>query len=126
MPDYLYTDDMVEISGFGGGYEAACRSMVKAGCEWFDAHPNAQPKFHGYKGFYGLIEEDNQDAKDLSAAVLAAANGDSTGAMHQAAIGHILAIHRSGWDWYVGESRRRYAQEQAAARLGLGPDSPEQ
>ncbi|KKK72152.1 hypothetical protein LCGC14_2906720, partial [marine sediment metagenome] len=26
-----YTDDMSELSGFGGGYEANCRAMVLGG-----------------------------------------------------------------------------------------------
>lgn len=101
-----YTDDMGEISGFGGGYEAACRAMVLAGLDWWDAHPNADPQFHGFKGIYGIIEEDNEDAKALSKAVLAACDG-CTGAMHQAAISHVFAAHRLGWDAYCAEMRKR-------------------
>ena len=58
-----YTKDMGEISGFGGGYEEACRKMVLAGLDWFDANPDADPQFHGYEGIYGIITEDNDDAK---------------------------------------------------------------
>lgn len=102
-----YTDDMGEISGFGGGYEATCRAMVLAGLDWFDEFPDAKPEFHGYKGIYGIIEEDNLEAKALSAAVVAAANGDCTGAMHQAVIGHVMAAHRLGWEGYCAEMRKR-------------------
>jgi len=116
---YEFTDDMVEISGFGGAYEDTCRAMVRAGCEWWDAHPGADPQFHGFRGLYGLLMEDNQDAQDLSAAMLAAANHDATGAMHQATAGHVLHIHRVGWAQYVEESRQRRRDEDSAANAAL-------
>lgn len=101
---YDYTPEMGEISGFGGGYEARCRAMVKAGLEWFDAHPDADPKFHGFKDVYGLITEDNDHAKALSDAVTNAPGADGcTGAMHQAAISHIFFVRKNGWDAYVKE-----------------------
>ena len=104
---YEFTDDMAEISGFGGGYEDCCRAMVVAGLEWLDEHPTAEPKYHGWKGVYGVIDEDNEDAKQLTKAVLDAAEkrGGSTGAMHQATIGHILWIRKNGWENYVKETR---------------------
>jgi hypothetical protein len=103
-----YTDDMREISGFGGGYEATCRAMVLAGLAWFDAHPTADPKFHGFTGIFGIIQEDNEDAKALTQVVIDAAGGGggATGAMHQATIGHILAARRLGWDAYCAEMRK--------------------
>jgi hypothetical protein len=112
-PKYVFTDDMREISGFGGGYEAACRAMVVAGLEWFDAHPAAKPEFHGFKGVYGILAEDNDDAKALSKAMVAAAEplGGATGAMHQATVAHALKIREMGWDWYVVEMRKMRAAE---------------
>jgi len=107
---YIYTDDMDEISGFGGGYEKACRDMVVAGLKWLDAHPTAEPKFHGYKDVYGICMEDNQDAKDLSSAMVKAAD-DCTGAMHQATVSRVLWIRRNGWDKYVAECRKQEAAE---------------
>ena len=110
---YSYTDDMAEISGFGGGYEATCRAMVVAGLKWFDEHPGASPEFRGYSGIYGVINEENSDAKELTKAVIEASGGDCTGAMHQATISHILWIHNHSWDQYAAESReRRKAKEQ--------------
>jgi hypothetical protein len=100
---YEFTPEMGEISGFGGGYEETCRKMLKAGMEWLDANPKAEPQFHGYKGIYGIIEEDNADAKALSDAVVAGSGGDCTGAMHQAVIGACLYIRKNGWDSYVRE-----------------------
>ena len=102
---YEFEEGMSEISGFGGHYEENRRRMVKAGLEWFDEHPKADPKFIGYEGIYGIISEDNEDAKKLSKAVTASVSGCS-GAMHQATIGHILHIHKVGWDIYVKEMQK--------------------
>ena len=109
MARYEYTDDMAEISGFGGGYESTCRKMVVAGLEHLHAHSNAAPRFSGNPQIYGIISEDNDDATELTKAVVDAADGDCTGAMHQAAISHILWIQRNGWDRYCAESRERHA-----------------
>ncbi len=95
-----YTNDMDEISGFGGGYEDTCRTMVLAGCEWFDKHPQAEPKFHSYKDVTGLIIEDNGDAKALLKTISDAME-DCTGAMVHAAISHIMYIKNNGWEKYV-------------------------
>lgn len=108
---YEFTKAMGEISGFGGGYEATCQNMLKAGMEWLDAHPNADPKFYGFKNIYGLIDEDNEDAKALSKAVVDGSGGDCTGAMHQAVIYHCLVIRKHGWDYYVAEMSKREESE---------------
>lgn len=104
---FEWTDDMDEISGFGGGYERTCRAMVSAGCAFLAAHPDLDPQFHGFKGIYGVIAEDNDAAKQLSKVVLDASNGDCSGAMHQASIGHVLAWKRMGsWEAYQAEMRK--------------------
>ena len=97
---YEFTEEMGEISGFGGGYEQCCRNMLKAGLEWLDANPESDPQFHGFENVYGGICEDNDDAKALSKAVVDAAD-DCTGAMHQAVVSKILWIKKNGWDKYV-------------------------
>lgn len=94
------------ISGFGGSYEEACQKMVVAGLEWLDAHPQADPQFKGYKNIYGIINEENDDAKALSKVVVDASGGDCTGAMHQASITHILWIKANGWDKYLTEIQK--------------------
>lgn len=116
--DRVWDDAMGEISGFGGGYEAVCRAMVLAGIQWLDGHPDADPQFHGYRGVYGLIQEDNEDAKALTAAIMdapvpgvqARAGDDCTGAMHQAAVSHCLAYKRLGWDEYCRQLRDRESE----------------
>lgn len=107
---YEFTDDMQELSGFGGGYEAGCRKMVVAGLRWWDAHPDADPKFVGWKGIFGVLAENNADAEALTKVITDAEDG-CTGAMHQAAIGHILWIRRHSWLAYVAESKARKAAE---------------
>jgi hypothetical protein len=104
--EYRFTSDMGEISGFGGGYEQTCRNMLVAGLEWFDKNPNADPQFEGFKDVYGIISEDNQDAKDLSKIVVEAADNDCTGAMHQAVITSCLWIRKNGWNKYCEEMRK--------------------
>jgi len=114
MSKYVWTEDMGEISGFGGAYEATCQAMVRAGIEWMEAHPEAHPKFHGYKDIYGVLAEDNADAKALTEAMIAASGGDCTGAMHQATVSHLLFIHRNGWEKYCSELRDREKKEASA------------
>lgn len=97
---YEFTEEMGEISGFGGGYEQTCRNMLKAGLEWLDENPQVNPEFHGYENVYGIIIEDNDDAKALSKAVVDGSE-DCTGAMHQAVISSILWIRKNGWEKYI-------------------------
>lgn len=124
MEAYTFTPEMGEISGFGGSYEAGCRAMVRAGLLFWDAQPASyDPHFRGFKGVYGLLDDDNADAKALSQAIIDAPFTDpetgthttvgkygATGAMHHAAIAHILFVRRAGWGAYV--------------RKMSGPDEP--
>lgn len=108
-----WKDSMGEISGFGGGYEATCRAMVKAGMEWSDAHPTANPKAKHYPHIYGVIFTDESPAgQELEQVLLKAANGDCTGAMMQATFGHVLAYRRLGWDEYVRQLEEHHAYRQ--------------
>jgi len=106
-PGFEWTEDMGEVSGFHGGYERTCRAMVSAGCQWWSGHPDADPQFYGFENVYGIVVEDNEDAKTLSKVIEDAAMGDCTGAMHQACIGHIMAWRRLGsWLAYQREMRK--------------------
>lgn len=110
-----YTSQMGEISGFGGGYEITCRRMVLAGAEWLANNPASNPEFVGFKGIYGVIKEENEDAKSLSKYITADAitGGDCTGAMHQASISHIMFIRKNGWDKYCEEMSKPDDKEAA-------------
>ena len=93
-----------EISGLGGGYEMACRQMLLAGIRWLELHPESEPKFVGYKGIYGVIDETNEAAESLSSIVGNSIEG-CTGAMHQAVISTLLYIREHGVAKYVEEMK---------------------
>jgi hypothetical protein len=97
---YTWRDDMGEISGLGGSYEADCRSALRAGLVWLDSHPEADPQFRGFKGVMGLLVDDNEDAKALSQAIARGATNGCTGAMHQAVVQICLFVKANGWDAY--------------------------
>jgi hypothetical protein len=107
MMDYKFTKEMDEISGFGGWCEETCRKMLIAGINWLDAHPGASPEFGSYENIYGIIIENNEDAKSLTEAVVVASGRNCTGVMHQAVISHCLWIKKYGWDKYVIEMSKR-------------------
>lgn len=110
--EYKHTPDMGEISGFGNGYEATCQDMLNAGVHWLNEHPNADPKFLGYTNVTGICLEDNQDAKNLTKAVIdGAGEYGATGAMHHHVIARVLKIKEKGWEWYCAELRKHHAEE---------------
>lgn len=83
-----------EISGFGGGYEAACRSMVKAGVEYLRANPDKMPV------------QGERYPREFQDAVSSGTEG-ATGAMVGAASSHATYIARNGWDAYAAEMSKR-------------------
>lgn len=105
---YSWRDGMGEISGFGGGYEEACRTMLRAGLRWLDAHQDADPKFSGYVGVFGIVDESNEDAKALSKAVMDAVP-DCSGAMHHGVVKACLYVRKNGWDAYCAALSKRGA-----------------
>lgn len=107
MSKYQYTDKCNEISGFGNSYEEGCRKMVIAGVEWFDKNKESNPKFHVYKDCFGLIIEDNEEAKNLTKHMNDAVNGEATGAMIQACVEHVRYAHQHGWDKYIESMEKR-------------------
>ena len=104
---YRHTPDMGEISGFGGGYEACCQDMLEAGVKWLDTHPDCDLKGHSFKNVTGIMIPDNADAEALSKAVIDAAKGEVTGAMHHVVMQRLFYIKFNGWDSYCAELRQR-------------------
>lgn len=110
-----------EISGFGGGYEDACRSMTIAAVDWLRKHPDDVKEWHAAEAKY---KKDNPDSryfppeiypksKDEFEKAVVAVCEDSTGAMFGAAVGHATAIMSMGWDKYVDHVitfRRKHAK----------------
>ena len=106
---YEWRWGMDEVSGFGGTYEAAMRAMIRAGLQWLDAHPLADPRYDD-----GMAA--NEDAEELRQAMLEAriepggmtvGRLGPTGAMYRAALNHVLWIRRHGWRRYVWAMRWR-------------------
>lgn len=109
---FSYTRNSREISGFGGGYEKACRDMVIAGMQWLDQHPKAKIKFATYSGVMGLITNESPDCEKMQKAMLKVNDGCS-GAQMQACLTHIMFAHKNGWDKYVKEMEKKSKKEKA-------------
>ena len=111
MKAFEWTDDMREVSAFGGRYELCCRVMISAGCNWLCEHPNADPR---YLGFGVPCRDDNADAKELTQAILEPARGrprDEMHAMHQTAVSHIFLWRQLG-SWIAYQSMMRELKRQ--------------
>lgn len=106
---YHHTPEMGEISGFGGGYEAACQTMLDRGVKWLLARPKAKLEAHGFENVYGIMIPDSADAKELSEVITK--DVDCTGAMHQAVMGRLFYIAKNGWESYVSELIKHEAAE---------------
>lgn len=114
MSGFRHTPEMGEISGFGGGYEATCQDMLEAGVQWLKKRARggfkAKLEVHGFKGVYGVLISDSEDAKRLSEIVENAATHDgkhperaATGAMYQAVMSRLFFIAENGWETYAAE-----------------------
>ncbi len=114
---YRHTAGMSEISGFGGGYEACCQDMLEAGVQWLveRRESGAEPdlRMSGYVGVFGLLNADSDEAKVIEKVVLAAAKGESTGAMHHAVMSRLGYISKHGWDTYCAELAKRQSEKVA-------------
>lgn len=103
---YRHTPDMGEISGFGGGYEECCQDMLEAGVKWLDEHPDADIVVLENPNITGFIWEGTPDTEELTKAVIAAAKGEATGAMHHTVMARLAFIKKRGWDTYCDELRK--------------------
>lgn len=106
MANYRHTEDMGEISGFGGGYEKCCQDMLEAGVNWLQDHADAKLEGHEYANVYGIMIADSDDAKAMEKTVLAAVMGEATGAMHHSVMSRLFFIAKNGWDKYCEELRK--------------------
>jgi len=92
---YPYTDDMDEISGFGGEYEEACRTMLYAGMLWMEEHPDLPVSYSELVGVYGIVRSDTEGAKELDKA-LSASCPDMTGG-DAPCRGVAAGLHSEAW-----------------------------
>lgn len=97
----------VDISGFGGGYEATCQKMLLNGIRFLKDKPGFDwSGYSGYEGIYGVCKAENTDAKALDEAIMEGI-GDATGAMHEAVVSHLAYINKHGYDAWIAEGEKR-------------------
>jgi hypothetical protein len=108
---FAWQPGMGEISGFGGGYEKCCRTMLQTGLQWLSQNPDIALRFKMYENVVGIAVAENDDSEVLNEVLMDAAGGDCTGAMHQAVVSHILWIQHHSWEEYV-EKRKKFALEE--------------
>jgi len=99
----------LELSGFGGGYEATAQTMLTRGLKWASERTQVEDvKYEGYEGVYGLIKAKSPSAVALDHALLAD-HIDATGAMHQCVVENLLIILKHGYETWLkaaGEDRQ--------------------
>lgn len=110
---FAFTNNMRQVSGFGGSYERGCRAMILAGAAWLRDNPDSNPVFTSPPMVFGMATAENQDAKDLDRAMMDSeviidgkpvrAGDHATGAMCHAAANHVMFIKKNGWPRYVEE-----------------------
>lgn len=105
-----WTDDMDEISGFGGGYEAHCRALALECVKWLEAN-RAALVFNDDGSFrFGGADEEAKAAYDRMCDHIDAVTGhQSTGAQVGAAASHGCYIFARGWEAYAARMRQRKA-----------------
>lgn len=98
----------IDISGFGGSYEAGCQKMLLQGLKFLNDRPDFN--WEGYKEYnniYGVCTAETEEAKALDEAVCAGV--EPSGAMHQAVINHLAYIHKHGYDGWITEGENKGA-----------------
>jgi len=96
----------IDISGFGGSYEAGCQKMLINGLKFLNEHPNFD--FRVYKSnaqVFGLCIGEGESAEALDKAVCKGV--DPSGAMHHAAISHLAYIHQHGYDAWISQAEKQ-------------------
>ncbi len=126
---FPWTDDMDEISGFGGSYEEGCRRMVSAGVAWLDENPALKHAvmFEEYKNVVGIAIPRGEPAKELEDAMLGApiyvdgklttcGEYGVTGAMMQYSVHHAIHAEKLGWPAYQEWMREKAKREKEDAK----------
>lgn len=108
---YRWYTSMRELSGFGGGYEEACRMGVTKTMQKFANVEGFNPLREGMK--YKVTDEhnvtseivaekDNTDYRKLHDYICKVVDGCS-GAQFGAMVSHFFYARKHGWDKYVEE-----------------------
>lgn len=95
----------VDISGFGGGYEAGCQKMLLNGLKYLKEHPIFD--FEVYKTnpqVFGLCIGEGESSEALDKAINDGV--EPSGAMHHAVISHLAYIHKHGYEGWLEKARK--------------------
>ena len=95
----------VDISGFGGGYEAMCQTLLWRGIAYLaEVKPPLEmwKDAKSYRGVYGILQTEGKDLTALEEAIIRPGD-DVTRVMHQAVMEHLYAIHTNGLDGWLAE-----------------------
>jgi len=96
----------IDISGFGGSYEAGCQKMLLNGLKFLNEHPNFDwSAYKEYRGVFGLTIAESSEAKELDDAVCQ--DVEPSGAMHSAVISHLAHINKHGYDAWLAEAEKQ-------------------
>ena len=119
---FRHTQDMGEISGFGGGYERCCQDMLEAGVKFLiEKQGAADFRVLENPNIYGIVKLEGADSEALEKAVLEGAKGGATGAMHHAVMVRLAYIAKKGWKEYCIEIRKAIKDEKLNRRLNKKP-----
>ena len=103
-----------DISGMGGGYEEACQRMFWTGVKHLQEMQNPEELLQGrkeYVNIYGICKLP-ESFKECQKKMLAAVNGDCTGAMMQCVTGHLKYFAENGYDKWFAELQAARKPEQ--------------
>ena len=102
--------ETIDISGMSGSYEWGCQMMLKAGLKFLKEHPDFHFDYQQYNGVAGIAFTDTPWGKELDKVLDEASGHNSTGAMHQAVINHLMFIHKNGYEEWLKQvpKERRY------------------
>ena len=103
--EYKHTEDMGEISGFGGDYEATCQQMLHNGVAFLAERAGTNIKVLENPNVYGIVKLEGQDADALEDAVMHGID-DCTEAMHHNIMVRLAFINKNGWNKYCVELRK--------------------
>lgn len=98
--------ETIDISGFGGSYEAGCQKMLLNGLKFLKEHHDFD--FRVYKTnpqVFGLCIGEGESAEALDKAVCEGV--EPSGAMHHAVISHLAYIHKHGYDGWITKARKQ-------------------
>jgi len=105
VQQYEWTDEMAEISGFGGEYELSCRKMITTGLEWLEDNDGPIAEFSTGHNVTARIDEGTEATGELRAHMASAVDVDPSPSMLHLCVKQALYAQEIGWDAYVTRLR---------------------